>query len=119
MKRSTLKRGSKNPTSKNPKAVARQLQEEWELLLKRHSAPLAFGAKANGLKPKLATPVAKQLPPAERPRSLMTAGGSTAKPDPKVYTGTKIIGIATMHKSNMVPIFNEAAAVEVAQMRRN
>lgn len=34
------------------------------------------------------------------------------------YTGTKMIGVATMHKSNMVPIFNEESAVEVSQMRR-
>ena len=34
------------------------------------------------------------------------------------YTGTKMIGVATMHKSNMVPIFNDECAVEVSQMRR-
>jgi len=36
----------------------------------------------------------------------------------KVYTGDKIIGIATMHKSNLVPIFQQDAAKEVSQMRR-
>ena len=34
------------------------------------------------------------------------------------YTGTKMLGVATMHKSNMVPIFNDESAVEVSQMRR-
>lgn len=35
-----------------------------------------------------------------------------------VYTGTLIKGIATMHKSNAVPIINEEQAHEVARMRR-
>jgi len=40
------------------------------------------------------------------------------KPEKKLYTGTEIIGIATMHKSNMVPIRNKKSAEEVAKMRR-
>jgi hypothetical protein len=36
----------------------------------------------------------------------------------KVYTGDKIVGIAAMHKSNLVPIFNDDAAKDVASMRR-
>lgn len=36
-----------------------------------------------------------------------------------VYTGTLIKGIATMHKSNAVPIMNSEQAVEISQMRRN
>lgn len=34
------------------------------------------------------------------------------------YTGTEIIGIAVMHKSNAVPIRSKDSAVEVARMRR-
>lgn len=34
------------------------------------------------------------------------------------YTGTLIKGIATMHKSNAVPIISEEQAHEVARMRR-
>lgn len=34
------------------------------------------------------------------------------------YTGDKMLGVATMHKSNLVPIFNDDNAVEVSQMRR-
>ena len=37
----------------------------------------------------------------------------------KVYTGTAIKGIGTMHKSNAVPIFSDEQAVEIATMRRN
>lgn len=43
------------------------------------------------------------------------------KPDKKVYSGErKLIGIATMHKSNAVPIFedNKQLAKDIAKMRR-
>ena len=35
------------------------------------------------------------------------------------YTGTLIKGIATMHKSNSIPIINKEQAIEISQMRRN
>ena len=40
------------------------------------------------------------------------------KPEPKVYTGDEIVGIAQMHKSNAVPIRRTQAAVDIAHMRR-
>lgn len=51
---------------------------------------------------------------ADTPDGAVTAA---LKPNPQ-YTGTAIIGIATMHKSNLVPIFNAEAAVDAATMRR-
>jgi hypothetical protein len=50
-------------------------------------------------------------------RHAINDGGCTKKPS-QVYTGSKIIGIATMHKSNMVPIFSDEEAIDVARMRR-
>ena len=43
---------------------------------------------------------------------------SMAKRKENVYTGTEIIGIAQMHKSNAVPVRNKKSAEEVAKMRR-
>lgn len=43
---------------------------------------------------------------------------NTSKREPSRYTGTEIIGIATMHKSNAVPVTNSAAAKDIAKMRR-
>lgn len=38
---------------------------------------------------------------------------------PMVYSGDrKLIGIGTMHKSNMVPIFEQSDAEDIARMRR-
>lgn len=52
--------------------------------------------------------------------SLYTTGfASCAKKEDKVYTGSSIVGIGTMHKSNAVPIFNNNEAKDIASMRRN
>lgn len=43
----------------------------------------------------------------------------TGKNEPLKYTGTFIKGIATMHKSNLVPITSQEEAESVSKMRRN
>jgi hypothetical protein len=49
--------------------------------------------------------------------SRVTEGHSTAAVH-KVYTGDKILGIATLHKSNAVPVFAKEEAIEISRMRR-
>jgi len=44
--------------------------------------------------------------------------GFAALPEKKEYTGTLIKGIATMHKSNAVPVLGEEDATDIAHMRR-
>jgi hypothetical protein len=44
--------------------------------------------------------------------------GVAAKKQVMHYTGTKMIGIGTLHKSNAVPVFCEDEAKEMARMRR-
>jgi hypothetical protein len=48
-----------------------------------------------------------------------SVAGYAPKKEPTKYTGDYITGIATMHKSNIIPITNKKQAVEVSQMRRN
>ena len=45
-------------------------------------------------------------------------GALRTKDIPK-YTGTKILGIGTMHKSNAVPVFSQEEAHDIATMRRS
>ena len=54
----------------------------------------------------------------ESSRSDQFYNPTMAKKEEKVYTGTEIIGIAQMHKSNAVPVRNKKSAEEVARMRR-
>ena len=42
----------------------------------------------------------------------------TPKKEPQRYTGTLIKGIATMHKSNAIPVIDEQHAKDIARMRR-
>lgn len=44
-------------------------------------------------------------------------GAVSSKP-PQIYTGTKIIGIGTLHKSNAIPVFSDEEAKDIARMRR-
>lgn len=44
--------------------------------------------------------------------------GTTYARKEQVYTGTLIKGIATMHKSNAVPVIDQKQAIEIANMRR-
>lgn len=97
------------------------LQDEWRALMQKHSKPLERGAVAFKVNVSNIRNVSvkKNVSELQKIKSLVTPGGDATKSPPKIYSGDKIIGIATMHKSNMVPIFNEEAAKDVAQMRRN
>lgn len=53
-----------------------------------------------------------------KPDAYCTAS-PTAKQAPKTYTGTAMLGVATMHKSNSVPVFSKQDAIDIAKMRRN
>lgn len=114
-------RKNRKPSVDSPKAKAEQLKKEWEALLARHSKPLERGAVAFGIKrvspvkkaPQKSEVVDNKIP--SNPNSMM---GLATKAAPKVYTGTKMIGIAVLHKSNSVPIFSQEDAVDVAKMRR-
>ena len=44
--------------------------------------------------------------------------GAVNSPVTPEYTGDKMIGIATMHKSNAVPVFSDESAKDISRMRR-
>lgn len=95
---------------------ARELDADWQALMQRHPAK-----KVKPVKRELKDSYRLSIPADRDPRrypSLDTGGGSTAPVQTKVYTGDKMIGIGTMHKSNMVPIFNDQAAKDISTMRR-
>jgi len=50
-------------------------------------------------------------------RNTGEAGAVTHKPSPQ-YTGTKMLGIGQLHKSNAVPVFCDQDAIDIARMRR-
>ena len=99
---------------------ARELDSAWKELLKRQGVEQEERRRrramaAEPLVYKLDTPVGrtntKHIP------SRDTGGVATLAPA-KVYTGTKVKGIATMHKSNAVPVFSDEEAIDISKMRR-
>lgn len=101
---------------RKPSAQQRQLAADWEALLKKYEPkkPVVVKVISPITKPK---PYVRETP---HYPSLNTGGGDTCtKPiHGKVYTGTAMVGIGTLHKSNAVPIFNIEDAQEQAKMRR-
>jgi hypothetical protein len=65
--------------------------------------------------PMFGIPAGRETPKAA---SLDTGFVTCAKTFQNTYTGDKIKGIGTMHKSNAVPVFNDTEAKDIASMRR-
>jgi hypothetical protein len=104
-------RPRKSKKKLGPKAV-REQYDEW---LKSHQTSKPIKSTSNQLTYKLTTPAGRET---KQYKSLNTGETGATKVAPKVYTGTNMLGIATMHKSNAVPVFNSESAVEISNMRR-
>ena len=100
----------------------RELQSDWHDLQKK------WGVEQETKKQKRAMAAAPLVYSLNTPvgrtnthhiKSLDTghSGPVSSKPTPK-YTGTKILGIGTMHKSNAVPVFSDEEAQDISRVRR-
>lgn len=99
---------------------AKQLEEDWKELQKK------WGVEQQNKKAKRALTSSIYVAPkisyrgSDQPKipSLPFTGGPCTKSEQKIYTGTKVKGIGTMHKSNAVPIFSDEEAKDISKMRR-
>lgn len=98
------------------KLKPKQEREEYAAWLKKHQTPIVSKRKQFNLSSYKLSPA----PGRETVRypSLNTGESGATKAAPKVYTGDKMLGIATLHKSNAVPVFNSQDAVDISSMRR-
>jgi hypothetical protein len=55
---------------------------------------------------------------ASKIRSLNTTASRTERKETMKYTGTLVKGLATMHKSNCIPVIDEEQMKEISRMRR-
>ncbi len=116
------RKGKKKFASAEHARKARELDESWKELQKRWAVEIEDKKRTRGLSaPSLSTSYSLAIPEGRNTtahiKSVDTGGNATLKPA-KVYTGTKVKGIATMHKSNAVPVFSDEEAVDIARMRR-
>jgi len=101
---------------------ARELEESWKALQKKWGAEQEEKKRRRALSAEVWTSPTPAYRGANEPKIPSLNGGLDMTPalktPEKVYTGTKIIGIGTMHKSNAVPIFSDNEAKEISSMRR-
>ena len=102
------------------KKAARQQQHKLDKLKREHEALFA-SVKRSKKKREFVPYVPEKLFVRETPNYPSLSNGMCGfapKKEPQKYTGTLIKGIATMHKSNAIPIINKEQAEEVSKMRR-
>jgi hypothetical protein len=107
------------PKSKKrkPNAKQRALQASWQDILKKYEPKKKTNTTTkNSVVGKPPAPFRRTT---EHTPSLGVIGsGACTKAVSRNYTGTAIIGIATLHKSNAVPVFSQEEAIEISRMRR-
>ena len=115
------KKGKRKFASAEHARKARELEESWNEILKRQGVEQEERKRKRAM---AAEPLVYKLEaPAGRTTSHIPSrntgevGAATYKASPQ-YTGTKVKGIGTMHKSNAVPIFSDEEAISISSMRR-
>lgn len=115
------KKGKQKFASAEHARKARELDESWKELQKKWGVEAEERKRnramtAEPLKGHYSLTIPEGRSTAHIP-SRDTGGNATLAPA-KVYTGTKVKGIATMHKSNAVPVFSDEQAIDISKMRR-
>ena len=110
------KKGKKKFASAEHARKAREQAESWQAMLKKYEPKKKIAVSKVPTRNILETPGYRRETPYIA--SLPFTAGPCTKPEQKVYTGTKVKGIGTMHKSNAVPIFSDEEAIEISRMRR-
>lgn len=100
-----------------PKLKPKKEREEYEAWLAKHQIPITKKVMPS-VQPWIYT-----LPGAVRKTQNFPSLNSSMMGDATVkrkqfYTGDKMLGIGTLHKSNAVPVFSVEEAQDMAKMRR-
>ena len=117
------KRGPRRWASAEAKRKAELLQEEWEQRLGnfRKMAPRFSRTPPAPPKPRGTLSYSLTPPPGRETAHIPSRDSGwvpCVKHADQAYTGTKVKGIGTMHKSNAVPIFSDQEAQDISKMRR-
>lgn len=117
------KKGKQKFASAEHKRKAEKAEADWKELQKRWGVEAEAKKRSRAMSaPSLSSTYSLAIPEgrnttAHIPSRDTGLGNATLKPA-KLYTGTKVKGIATMHKSNAVPVFSDEEAVDISRMRR-
>lgn len=115
-------RGKRKWASAEAKRAAEKKQADWGIMLRKFDdmAPRFSTGPYNAPKKTMADVMPRTPPGRETVRieSQDTGWVPCVKVKDNEYTGTKIKGIGTMHKSNAVPVFSDQEAKDISSMRR-
>lgn len=116
-------KGKKKFASAEHKRKAEQADADWKELQKRWGIEAEEKKRSRAMNaPSLSSSYKLTIPEGRNTtahiKSRDTGGGNATLKAPNVYTGTKVKGIATMHKSNAVPVFSDEEAIDISKMRR-
>ena len=117
------KKGKKKFASAEHARKARELEDSWKDLQKKWGIEAEEKKRARAMAaPSLSSSYSLKIPEGRNTTAHIQSrgdysGNATLAPA-KVYTGDKVKGIATMHKSNAVPVFSDEEAVDISKMRR-
>ena len=118
----TTKYNRRKKTTKNKRQLAAQSEhDKWLTKMGVHPDQLAEKKAARGNVTTVAFPDYSSNSSNNIRTSDHIPGGSTAPKERQVYSGERqLLGVATMHKSNMVPVFADKKedAKDIANMRR-
>ena len=112
------KKGKQKFASAEHARKAREQAEAWKDLLKKYETKPLPKTKPNSLSSAYRLTIPEGRNTTAHIKSVDTGGGNATLKPSKVYTGTKVKGIATMHKSNAVPVFSDEEAIDISKMRR-
>ena len=116
------KRGPKRWASAEAKKLAQQRQAEWDRkLVEFEKLTPRFSTGPYNAPKKTITDFMPKTPPGRETAAVPsqdTGWVACTKVKDNTYTGTKVKGIGTMHKSNGVPIFSDDEAKDISSMRR-
>ena len=98
-------------------ATQRQLASEWDAIVNSYKPKKQLvKSTSNKLEYTLSTGPRGKAPDIKSLGEWIT-GSVSSKPNQQ-YTGDKILGIGTLHKSNAIPVFTDEEAKSLASMRR-
>ena len=114
------KKGKKKFASAEHARKSRDLDDSWKELQKRWAIEVEDKKRKRALTSEVYSSPKPTYRGVDAPRipSRDSGGGVATLAPAKVYTGTMVKGIATMHKSNAVPVFSDEQAVDISRMRR-
>ena len=116
------RKGKKKFASAEHARKARELDESWKEIQKRWGIEAEEKKRSRAMSaPGLSGNYSLKIPEGRNTTAHLKSvdtGGNATLATAKVYTGTMVKGIATMHKSNAVPVFSNEQAVDISRMRR-